>query len=273
MPTRDDMKNRFVIENIHHFVRRYAENQDTRTRWGEPLVAFAHANDPMFLKLKKAVRSSHALPRDLLDTARSVIVYFLPFEKSVAKSNRKAFHASRQWAVAYVETNRLIIDLNRYLSKVLSEKGFETVNLPPTHNFDTEQLMSDWSHKHVAHIAGLGGFGSHHMLITVKGCCGRFGSIITDAELSPSPRMKTQFCLHRYNGTCQTCIKRCVTGALTPDRLDRRKCYALLLENAEIYSDEGMADVCGKCASGVPCSFLNPVERAMKRNDPLQKGR
>jgi len=257
--------NSIITGEIVHFVVRYHEDHNTQTRWGEPLVAFADADDPMFSELKTAVRDTHSLPRDLLKTARSVIVYFLPFDKSIAKSNRKGFHASRQWAAAYIETNRLIIDINHYLTDILSSRGFKTVNLPPTHNFDTQQLMSDWSHKHVAYVAGLGGFGSHHMLITPKGCCGRFGSIITDAKLLPSQRPDLEFCLYRYDQTCQTCIKQCVTGALTADRFDRHKCYSLLLENAEIYRKMGLADVCGKCVSIVPCAFGNPVEAALKR--------
>jgi len=48
---------------------------------------------------------------------------------------------------------------------------------------------------------------------------------------------------------------------LTEDGYDRHKCYALLLENAEIYKAHGLADVCGKCSSVVPCSYLNPVEK------------
>ena len=86
-----------------------------------------------------------------------------------------------------------ITDINAHVTKQLISKGFKTTNLPPTHNFDTEQLMSDWSHKHVAYIAGLGRFGTHHLLITAKGCCGRFGSIVTNAKIPASPRSDTEF--------------------------------------------------------------------------------
>jgi hypothetical protein len=38
----------------------------------------------------------------------------------------------------------------------------------------------------------------------------------------------------------------------------------MLLENAKTYENEGLADVCGKCICVVPCSFSNPVEKALK---------
>jgi epoxyqueuosine reductase QueG len=248
-----------ITQAIKTFVSGRMNVHGTRTRWGVPLVGFAAADDPLFAQLKEAVRLSHATPGELLAGARTVIVYFLPFSRNIPRSNRQEQTASREWAVAYVETNQLIIDLNRHLGDVLQERGYASKVLPPTHNFDVEQLMADWSHKHIAYVAGLGKFGLHHMLITEKGCCGRFGSLVTDATIPPTPRPEGEFCLGRQDGSCRVCLQKCPVGALTEDAYDRHKCYALLLENAEIYASEGLADVCGKCVSVVPCSFANPV--------------
>jgi epoxyqueuosine reductase QueG len=232
-----------------------------RTRWGDPLVGVAEATDPLFARLKQVVRPSHALPADLLPGARTVIVYFLPFVKEIPRGNRKGHFASTAWAVAYVETNQLIRDINRHLAGILNSKGFQCTDLPPTHNFDTVELMSDWSHKHAAYIAGLGTFGRHHLLITDKGCCGRLGSLVTDAVLPPTRRSGEEYCLSKSGVPCRVCIRKCVAGALSDDGFDRRRCYALLLENAALHQKEGLADVCGKCSTIVPCSFTNPVKR------------
>ena len=62
--------------------------------------------------------------------------------------------------------------------------------------------MSDWSHKHVAYIAGIGSFGHHHMLITNKGCCGRLGSVVTDAVIAPTSRVDRERCLFKFDGSC-----------------------------------------------------------------------
>lgn len=250
---------------IEDYVSKRMRDNETRTRWDSPLIGFASADDPLFAKLKEAVRPSHATPVELLPGARTVIVYFLPFSREIARSNRLEHNASREWAVAYVETNQLIIDLNHHLAELLKDHGYASKVLPPTHNFDTEQLMADWSHKHIAYIAGLGKFGLHHMLITKKGCCGRFGSLVTNAAIKTTPRSEGEFCLSMHDGSCKVCIKKCPVDALAEEFYDRHKCYELLLENADIYASEGLADVCGKCTSVVPCSFINPVAAKEKK--------
>jgi epoxyqueuosine reductase QueG len=193
-----------------------------------------------------------------------VIAYFLPFDESVGRSNKGDGLASLNWARAYIETNELIVAINQRLAEGLKQKGYESVILPPTHNFDEKELISDWSHKHIGYIAGLGKFGLHHMLITEKGSSGRLGSLVTRAPIAPTLRGAEETCLYKYNQSCTACVKRCAAGALTESGFDRRKCYSVLLQNARNYKAEGLADVCGKCVSVVPCSFQNPVARVLK---------
>ncbi|HDR14226.1 MAG TPA: epoxyqueuosine reductase [Desulfobacteraceae bacterium] len=254
----------FLGKSIEEFILERQEAEGAM-RWRKPLVAFSDAADPMFLKLKEAVSSTHALPGDLLPGARTVIVYFIPFVHEIALSNSRGKKASEKWAEAYVATNRLIRDLNGHLALLLDRSGFRSAVLPPTHNFDANRLISDWSHKHVAYVAGLGAFGRHRLLITSEGCCGRLGSLITTAGIPVTPRTAQTACLHEYNGTCGVCIDKCPPGALTADALDRHLCYRVLLENARIYEHLGLADVCGKCCCVTPCSFKNPVERIGKK--------
>jgi len=250
-----------ITEEMAKFVEAYQTPAELPVIWGEPLVAFARAEDPLFARLKSLVSQSHATPLELLKDARTVIVYFLPFLKYVPKENRLGLHAARVWALAYIHTNRLIVDLNSHLSRILEEKGYRSVVLPPTHNFDKERLTSDWSHKHVAFIAGLGKFGVHHLLITERGCCGRLGSLVTSARIEPTKRPEGEYCLQRWGRSCLKCVKKCVNGALTAEGFDRHRCYRMLLENEALYRDEGVADVCGKCSCLVPCSFHNPLRR------------
>ncbi|HEU19786.1 MAG TPA: epoxyqueuosine reductase [Deltaproteobacteria bacterium] len=255
-----------VIEReMRSFVGSYPQVRQTETTWKEPLAAYAAADDPMFETFKKTVSPTHSTPRELMKDARTVISYFLPFDSGIAKDNIEGDMCSRSWALAYVETNALIIALNRHVAAILEKTGYDTVLLPPTHNFDTTKLVSDWSHKHVAHVAGLGTFGIHTMIITEKGCCGRLGSIITSAELEPTERPEHEFCLAFYDGSCKKCIEKCAVGALTVDGLDRRKCYDVLLKNMKIHEELGRADACGKCVSIVPCSYTNPVEKQERR--------
>jgi len=240
---------RSIQREIARFVRNYPELTSAETRWKKPLVAFASAEDPLFLKLKEWVRPSHALPRDLLPTAKTVIAYFLPFEKRIEKENaREESYSSRSWAVAYIETNRLIQDLNEHLKQFLKTAGYQMVHTPATHNFDPAVLLSDWSHRHIAYIAGLGRLGLNNWLITEKGCCGRLGTFITEASFSPTPRPEQEVCLQKAGYRCLVCMERCTYRALFSNHFDRHACYRQLLKNDTRFSDLGTADVCGKCA-------------------------
>jgi len=249
------------IENfVKNYIKTYSAATHTATKWEEPLIAFADANDPLFAKLKEVADANHALPADLLDNAKTVIAYFIPFTKETTLSNSKGTRASKEWAIAYIETNQLIANVNEALSKMLNTCGFKAATTPPTHNFDEKKLTSPWSNKHIAFIAGLGKFGIHHMIITEKGCCGRIGSIVTDAKIAPTKRTNNEFCLNKTRGACSLCAEKCVFGALAINDFDRHKCYAQCLKNAQTYSELGWADVCGKCVANVPCSFTNPTK-------------
>ena len=256
----DDLKN-WVEEQIEDAVRCFEADVDIRTSWRTPLVAYASAHDPIFRELKTVISPSHLTPRELLPGAETVIVYFVPFAERIARSNRPGAGASHSWAVAYVETNRLLEAINQRVARALELVGYGATVLPPTHNFDEQRLISDWSHKHVAYVAGLGTFGLHHMLITEQGCCGRLGSLVTNARITSTPRKSTEACLAKTDGSCKVCVERCPAGALSTEEFDRRACYGVCLDNAARFEDVGLADVCGKCVSMVPCSFIDPVAR------------
>lgn len=250
--------NETIRKIIEEYVAGYPEGAGTVTRWQPPLVAFAAADDPLFPEVHNQVSPTHALPADLLVDARTVIVYFIPFHEDVVTSNIAGVPCSREWAVAYIETNRLIADLNQHLAGWLAGRGYSGVATPATHNFDPQKLISDWSHRHIAYIAGLGSFGLNNMLITAKGCCGRLGSLVTNLIIEPTPRTGVETCLYKQRGLCRKCVGRCVNAALTEEGFDRHRCYAMCLVNADRYSELGLTDVCGKCLVNVPCSRLSP---------------
>jgi len=253
----DSMINKELVEN---FIRQYIKEYKVITRWREPVISFADANDPLFWQLKNIIDKSHNTPNELLPKAKTVIAYFIPFNSQIVLSNSKGKISSREWAIAYVETNKLIIELNNHISKLLGERKFDSKILPPTHNFDKKKLISYWSHKHVAYIAGLGKFGLHKMLITDMGCCGRLGSLITTAEFKPTERTNVEYCLFYYNKTCKKCVELCSFNALRLEEFNRDKCYEICLENGRIYHEIGLTDICGKCVCNVPCSFKNPIQ-------------
>jgi len=158
-----------------------------------------------------------------------------------------------------VETNALIGYISAHLIEMLAEWGIRAAAEPATHNFDPVSLVSHWSHKSVAVIAGLGSFGLHQMVITDAGCAGRFGSLVLDAHLPVNPAPPKQRCLYFHDGSCLECVIRCPADALDANSpLDKQRCYRHLLDVAQQYTNLGLVDVCGKCAIG-PCSFESAV--------------
>ena len=257
------MKAEIRVE-IEGLVSRRHEQRHTVTRWAAPIVGFAAADDPLFAASKQAVSPTHALPGDLLPGAKTVIVWFVPFERSVATSNIAGIVASREWADAYAETNVLLAAIGARLVELLEAGGHRAASPAPTHQFDRTRLVSDWSHRHAAVAAGLGAFGHHHMLITASGCCGRLGSLATTLALEPDPRHVGEACLHKAGRQCLRCVRRCVNEALHEDGFDRFRCYERCLRNGQRFRDLGLADVCGKCLAGVPCSFTDPMAAASR---------
>jgi epoxyqueuosine reductase QueG len=256
------MERTSIIKEIACFMKNYSEQTSIKTRWKKPLVGFASANDPLFLKLKEIVSPNHALPQDLLPTCKTAVVYFIPFEDIIEESNAKEeLFPSLSWAVAYIETNHLIKDLGIHIKNLFESAGYQSMSTQATHNYSQEILLSDWSHRHVGYIAGLGRFGLNRWLITKSGCCGRMGSLVTEAFLSPTPRPTKEFCLHFAGYECSVCVDKCNFGALFLDRFDRHACNRQLLKNDAYFSDLETSDVCGKCGCGLPCSTTNPVAR------------
>jgi epoxyqueuosine reductase QueG len=107
----------------------------------------------------------------------------------------------------------------------------------------------------------MGTFGINNMLITRNGCCGRFGSIIINYEFENYKKKETkEKCLHKINGSCGICRKKCEMNAYENNVFNRERCYKKCLENAEYHKSLGYADVCGKCLAGLPCSTKDPSD-------------
>lgn len=243
--------------------------------WRPPLLATAPI-DSRFDLLRRIAADNHLHPQDLLSTARSVIVFFIPFKKTLVRENREGDRPCRNWGLAYVQTNDLIGRMCTALAASLEARGFACALTPATHNFDEIRLMAPWSHKHLGYLANLGRFGTHRMLITPAGCTGRLGSLVTEAELGDHPAIQTrEACLIKVGKACGKCLAACPVEALKVDDFERRVCWERLKENRAALPD--FADlpmtthVCGKCAAMMPCSFTNPVA-SLTRQDVEPQG-
>ena len=261
------MSHPFTVDELRELVEKVVAQEPGRLGtagwWQTPLLATAPI-DSRFDQLGRIAAEDHLHPRDLLSTAKSVIVFYIPFKKGLVKENQMGDRPCRNWGVAYVQTNDLIGRLSQALGDWLIEKGFKSGLTPATHNFDEAKLMARWSHKHLAHLVNLGRFGVHHMLITPVGCTGRLGSLVSEVDLAEHRLIETgKACLLKAGKECGKCIKTCPVEALSVDGFDRKRCWDRLNENRrdmDYFSDlPESTHVCGKCAALMPCSFKNPV--------------
>lgn len=240
-------------DNIESIIKEAAANPNTETQYREPLIGYASASDPIFDEMKKIIGSHHLHPEEIFPEAKTVVSFFLPFEKKLVKLNWRSREPVKEWIQAKGETDSLTGKINEKLTAELAKDGI--VAVVPSIVFDYKNKGFDvtWSHKSAAYAAGLGTFGVHHMLITKAGCAGRFGTILISAEIPPTPRPTEEFCRYKKGKKCLVCVDRCPAGAVDIKGLDKEKCFMLLQEYTKAFSELNQP-ACGKCATG-PCSF------------------
>lgn len=260
---------RFITE----FIANYTRSNHLHTVLGSPIIGFADAHSDYFNTIRSIAHPNHALPQDILANANLVISYYIPFTKELAKSNEdiesctdkgSGFeYCSDKWARAYIELNTLMTELNTELVNYIQSKGFEAAVPTKATAFDKNIIMARWSQRHIAYAAGLGTFGMNNMLISSKGCCGRYNSIVTAIPISlitPDVPFTEERCLFKKKGSCGVCMQRCPVQVLKPDpnnekapAFNRVACYESCLKNDAKYPG---ADVCGKCVTSAVCAFL-----------------
>ena len=245
-----------IIKWISDFIDDYCKENNLERIWEEPIVGFADANSDYIKNLKNVVLESHYSPKDFLEDATIIVSYFLPFKREIGKSNKCEGLPSEAWAKAYIDTNKMAQDINEYIVDEIEKLGYKGVNPVNAGVFDQNILKSNWSQRHMAYAAGIGTFGINNLLISEKGSCGRYFSVITNLDVKSDEPIKEERCMYKKDKLCGVCVKRCKNNALTYEGFDRFKCSSQLQENKKILG----ASVCGKCAAELPCSYKNPVK-------------
>lgn len=233
------------------------------------LVGVARADDALFAALEdpKAVGAHHLRPASWLPDAASVISFFLPFSEEVRHPNadpRKGAFPSASWMHGRIDGQAFIEAACKALLDTLEAAGAASVcplfdeRFEGVFNREQGRFTSNWSERHVAYVCGLGTFGLSKGLITERGMAGRFGSIVTNAQLDPTPRAYDS--LYEYCSMCGACIRRCPVDAIAFEhgKADA-PCCALQDEVKRVYP--GFYG-CGKCQVGVPCETGIPAKAA-----------
>ena len=256
MPGMDLDVRELLTDTIKRYVDRYCDENGFDPVWGDPLVGFADARSPLFQELRTVVHPDHLMPEDILPGATIVVSYYIPYDRELAKGNISGNTASTEWAFAYALTTSIIDDLADTVATDVRALDFEAEFPTPEQYGRIEgDIVSRWSQRHVAYIAGLGAFGKNNMLITDRGCCGRFYSVVTNLDVEPDVPVEGERCLFKIDGSCGACMRKCRSKALTPGGYDRWAC--------DRYGDASRATynglyACGKCIVGMPCSFRDP---------------
>ena len=217
----------------------------------EPLVGIADAKDSLFIKLKEpeVIGPNHLLPLEWLSEAESVISYFLPFSKPMRKANYSPGLPATEWVYGRIEGEICNEGLRKHLVSEFLCQGYSALAPALDSRLAQVKKRSNWSERHVAFIAGLGTFGLSKLLISAKGCAGRYGSIIVSQKLQPTPRSYQD--VYEYCTKCWQCIERCPSGAIKKEGKDITICskYGDTVIKPRFAPRYG----CGKCQTTVPC--------------------
>lgn len=240
-------------DKIESIIKEAASNPGTETRYREPLIGYASASDPIFDEMKKIIGPHHLHPKEIFPEAKTVVSFFLPFEKELVKLNWRSQGPVKEWIQSKGETDSLIGEISEKLKDELAKDGIEVVVPSIVFDYKNKGFDITWSHKSAAYAAGLGTFGVHYMLITKSGCAGRFGTVLISAEIPPTPRPAEEFCRYKKGEKCLVCVDRCPASAINVKGLDKEKCFRLLQENAKSFPELNQL-ACGKCATG-PCAL------------------
>lgn len=111
--------------------------------------------------------------------------------------------------------------ISRFLE---SRYGARIATMPDCFPFELSsdrKYLADFSQRHAAIAAGLGSWGRHNLVIHPRfGTRVNFASIITNLDLSPSPKRSEDLCTK-----CNICVDNCPAGALDEEgKTDVDKC-------------------------------------------------
>jgi epoxyqueuosine reductase len=274
------LTNEIIVSEICRFVHEHPGNRmpgSNSPYLDSPLVGFSSAADPIYTEYKTIIGHFHLLPGELLPAAATVTTWILPISLPVRESNRRQTELpSREWALTRTHGEGINGDLRRHLIAWLVGQGCCAVApqySPLWQEFrDTPVgIASTWSERHAAYAAGLGTFSLSDGFITPRGIAHRCGSVITDLQLTPTPRTAPDHrhnCLFHRDGSCGACIGRCPVGALTSAGHDKSICRDLVYGTApeKLSGLYGVPQTgCGLCQTRVPCEAMIPPGAARQQ--------
>jgi epoxyqueuosine reductase len=247
----------FVAQLVRSDFRNALPEGDNLPIWDEPLIGIAAADDPLFERFQdpEVVGPGHRLPTEWLPGARSIVSVFLPFTEHIsAHYTREQRYSAIEFSSGKWNGSKFLNVVRRALIRFAEQHGGRALapNIDP--RYDSDGWRPFWSERHAAFAAGLGTFGLHQNFISEKGCLGRLCSVVTTLALAPTERRYTDvygYCLYAFDGSCNACIGRCPTGAITDAGKVPGRCETH--GNKEHFKEWNYGS-CGHCSTNIPCS-------------------
>lgn len=157
-------------------------------------------------------------PRGLLPEAKSVVVVAIHHpDATIELSGEPTPHDIDSYAVQSTAMNPMLDDISFLLARFLEIKGYKALPIAASNIWryrgykDLEvNFAPDLAHRYAAVAAGLGEIGWNGLCLTPQfGPRQRFVSIVTDAELTPSPMYDGEALCDK----CMECVNNCPTDA------------------------------------------------------------
>lgn len=233
-----------------------------------PILAFGCPDDEIYLEFKSpdVVGDDFLLPLQWLESAKTIISFFLPYTQQVKSANSRDFQwPADEWLHARYDGQLFLKEFALFLQTIFEDAGakciipsfddrFKIRDIRDKTSTGENKFSSSWSERHVAYACGLGTFGISKGLITDKGICGRFGSILTELNLEKNTRPYNN--IYEYCCQCGACVKTCPVGAISAKESKNDLLCAEFIDKT--YERHNPRYGCGKCQVGVPCESKIP---------------
>lgn len=254
---------RFTQESPLNYIRRedaLSPGCSGMRLFDPPIFAFGPANDDLYTEfLSPGIIGGHFLPpAKWLPGARTVISFFLPYTERIRLANAENYQwPAVEWLHGRYEGQVFVAELSEHINRILADSNHASVapSLDPGFMMGNEsgRNTSNWSERHIAYACGLGTFSLSKGLITDKGTCGRFGSVVTDLCLPTDQRLYSE--AEEYCTKCGVCAANCPSNAISEEGKNDALCAEFLKKTIEKHTPRYG---CGKCQVGVPCESGRP---------------
>ncbi len=237
----------------------YKKENSVITQFGDPILGFAQADHPLFDIFFGRDELVH--PKAVYRPGNTVITHFLPFEHPLKTLDVSDPAAKKAWETAMKESIMLSLRINGIIREIMGAAGYTVSGTTTPGDWDPEKMTPEWNHRLAAYICGLGELSFGASFKTEAGTAGRFGGAITDYVMEPSReweeaevdaiRRDPEFYKRKAFSLDDQQKKRvnrltglCPADAVTPEGLDRHKCYEYC-RTLEMAAPS--QEACGRC--------------------------